>query len=126
AGGDRRHRPLILACRTSPCFFQAEDGIRDFHVTGVQTCALPISLGDFTEKLHEQLQVGMPVSVEGPYGCFTFDGDHPVQIWIGEIGRASCRERVYMPLRAGTATDTCAAVLGHRRRTATRHRSGAE
>src|SRR5690606_40840990 len=26
-------------------FFQAEDGIRDFHVTGVQTCALPI-LGD--------------------------------------------------------------------------------
>src|SRR5690606_11009611 len=23
---------------------QAEDGIRDFHVTGVQTCALPISL----------------------------------------------------------------------------------
>src|SRR5690606_39525187 len=29
-----RHRPLV--------FFQAEDGIRDFHVTGVQTCALPI------------------------------------------------------------------------------------
>src|SRR5690606_40056049 len=28
-------------------FFQAEDGIRDFHVTGVQTCALPIFL---TEK----------------------------------------------------------------------------
>src|SRR5207302_2464537 len=25
-------------------FFQAEDGIRDFHVTGVQTCALPISV----------------------------------------------------------------------------------
>src|SRR5690606_40375921 len=24
-------------------FFQAEDGIRYFHVTGVQTCALPIS-----------------------------------------------------------------------------------
>src|SRR5690606_39988927 len=24
-------------------FFQAEDGIRDFHVTGVQTCDLPIS-----------------------------------------------------------------------------------
>src|SRR5690606_30148431 len=23
-------------------YFQAEDGIRDFHVTGVQTCALPI------------------------------------------------------------------------------------
>src|SRR3990167_4865848 len=25
------------------CFFQAEDGIRDLTVTGVQTCALPIS-----------------------------------------------------------------------------------
>src|SRR5690606_36638413 len=25
-------------------FLQAEDGIRDFHVTGVQTCALPISV----------------------------------------------------------------------------------
>src|SRR5690606_40531063 len=25
-------------------FFLAEDGIRDFHVTGVQTCALPICL----------------------------------------------------------------------------------
>src|SRR5690606_40285455 len=24
-------------------FLRAEDGIRDFHVTGVQTCALPIS-----------------------------------------------------------------------------------
>src|SRR5690606_40138500 len=28
----------------SSFFFQAEDGIRDFHVTGVQTCALPIYL----------------------------------------------------------------------------------
>src|SRR5690606_40923060 len=26
-------------------FFQAEDGIRVFHVTGVQTCALPIYRG---------------------------------------------------------------------------------
>src|SRR6266853_4338576 len=29
-------------------FFQAEDGIRDLTVTGVQTCALPISWG----KIH--------------------------------------------------------------------------
>src|SRR5690606_39547229 len=28
-------------------FFQAEDGIRDFHVTGVQTCALPILMAIF-------------------------------------------------------------------------------
>src|SRR5690606_40830621 len=27
---------------TKSFFFQAEDGIRAFHVTGVQTCALPI------------------------------------------------------------------------------------
>src|SRR5256885_6705547 len=26
-------------------FFQAEDGIRDYKVTGVQTCALPIFVG---------------------------------------------------------------------------------
>src|SRR5690606_40473293 len=31
-------------CVSSLFFFQAEDGIRDFHVTGVQTCALPIFL----------------------------------------------------------------------------------
>src|SRR5690606_39842602 len=30
-------------------FFQAEDGIRDFHVTGVQTCALPIYEDKITE-----------------------------------------------------------------------------
>src|SRR5256885_13202411 len=28
-------------------FFQAEDGIRDYKVTGVQTCALPIFINDF-------------------------------------------------------------------------------
>src|SRR5690606_41993472 len=32
------HGPLLVVF----FFFQAEDGIRDFHVTGVQTCALPI------------------------------------------------------------------------------------
>src|SRR2546430_11545808 len=31
-------------------FFQAEDGIRDLTVTGVQTCALPISLADLNER----------------------------------------------------------------------------
>src|SRR5690606_39303225 len=33
----------FLLCFCVFFFFQAEDGIRDFHVTGVQTCALPIS-----------------------------------------------------------------------------------
>src|SRR5439155_15257605 len=31
-------------------FFQAEDGIRDGHVTGVQTCALPISTPQKPQK----------------------------------------------------------------------------
>src|SRR5690606_39305032 len=35
--------PLSAPCVVCVFFFQAEDGIRDFHVTGVQTCALPIS-----------------------------------------------------------------------------------
>src|SRR2546429_2554886 len=33
----------LKALRSSGFFFQAEDGIRDVAVTGVQTCALPIS-----------------------------------------------------------------------------------
>src|SRR6266511_5915121 len=45
-------------------FFQAEDGIRDFHVTGVQTCALPISRGrrlSFSQKIFG-CQAGSPPS----------------------------------------------------------------
>src|SRR5207245_8700873 len=37
-----RDLPLSVTCFF---FFQAEDGIRDATVTGVQTCALPISPG---------------------------------------------------------------------------------
>src|SRR5436305_13533148 len=38
-------------------FFQAEDGIRDADVTGVQTCALPISLEQFErDRVIERLQ----------------------------------------------------------------------
>src|SRR5439155_16404606 len=36
----------ILSIKFSIFFFQAEDGIRDGHVTGVQTCALPICLSN--------------------------------------------------------------------------------
>src|ERR1019366_7861867 len=35
----------LNVCSLSCFFFQAEDGIRDWSVTGVQTCALPISIG---------------------------------------------------------------------------------
>src|SRR5256885_9423539 len=34
---------VVAAVRIFFFFFQAEDGIRDYKVTGVQTCALPIS-----------------------------------------------------------------------------------
>src|SRR5207249_9515410 len=34
-------------------FFQAEDGIRDRNVTGVQTCALPISDGEAPGRRHD-------------------------------------------------------------------------
>ncbi len=40
-------------------------------------------LGDWTARLGEHLQEGMPVSVEGPYGCFDFDDAKPRQIWVG-------------------------------------------
>src|SRR5207302_2943643 len=63
-------------------FFQAEDGIRDFHVTGVQTCALPI----FRTLRHS-----------------TFDNQHRSRTLVhhslrdaseneAKIGRASCRK----------------------------------
>src|SRR2546429_3374983 len=43
SGGPRARRPAAAACGATLCFFfQAEDGIRDVAVTGVQTCALPI------------------------------------------------------------------------------------
>src|SRR3712207_8323681 len=38
-------------------FFQAEDGIRDIGVTGVQTCALPIcSLDDATNRCNTDIE----------------------------------------------------------------------
>src|SRR5690606_21661751 len=49
-------------------FFQAEDGIRDFHVTGVQTCALPILATHCTEAdiaaqhIARARELGMDVS----------------------------------------------------------------
>src|SRR5690606_40309075 len=41
---------LLCCCFCHFFFFQAEDGIRDFHVTGVQTCALPISAQDLIKS----------------------------------------------------------------------------
>src|SRR5690625_3334628 len=44
-------------------FFQAEDGIRDGHVTGVQTCALPI-LGYLGSSVSEEIGAVYQVDVE--------------------------------------------------------------
>ncbi len=41
------------------------------------------ALGDHTEQLPRRLKIGMPVTVEGPYGHFDFDDAQPTQIWIG-------------------------------------------
>src|SRR2546427_4963439 len=43
-------------------FFQAEDGIRDLTVTGVQTCALPISIAARGSGDMKRLRIGFLVS----------------------------------------------------------------
>ena len=65
---------------THSAFFQAEDGIRDWSVTGVQTCALPISC-----KLTLNVKNGViEEALVETIGCSG----------MTQIGRASCRERV--------------------------------
>src|SRR5207253_8453544 len=91
-------------------FFQAEDGIRDGHVTGVQTCALPIlirrhavghclSKGAKLDSAGEYLYFP-PGLLEGDKLHFTnYEGRKTYVRVVGvrkfrKIGRASCRERV--------------------------------
>src|SRR2546430_7568152 len=53
-------------------FFQAEDGIRDLTVTGVQTCALPISFdaaGETVGAIHAR-QRAQPVAQQRPFAAF--------------------------------------------------------
>ena len=67
-------------------FFQAEDGIRDYKVTGVQTCALPIYVVMLDIFSHDRFIKEFP---EVMVYYFVDDCKH-----CTEIGRASCRERV--------------------------------
>src|SRR5690606_39792225 len=98
------------------CFLQAEDGIRVLHVTGVQTCALPIygQLGRVRDEVLTRDQRGTVRHARAP--CQPVTGTElvcrPSQQrsmgpWpgsrIAEIGRASCRDRVYNCV----VTDTC-------------------
>src|SRR2546422_3256496 len=83
-------------------FFQAEDGIRDVAVTGVQTCALPISRPP--SPLRRRLRsagegrkgLGGRAARLRIYPLAAGRGDpRPYQSTRRvEIGRASCRERV--------------------------------
>src|SRR2546429_4904059 len=88
-------------------FFQAEDGIRDVAVTGVQTCALPISTDRFSVAKRYIVRCREPrnANPELPYpqplrqtcrGGYTYQKPRCFFAcrFSTEIGRASCRERV--------------------------------
>src|SRR5690606_39831174 len=78
-------------------FFQAEDGIRDFHVTGVQTCALPILRqppaavpAAMTKAQVTTIQVSMP---SPPLGCMkASQGGRSVRSEERRVGK-ECRSR---------------------------------
>src|SRR2546430_7328499 len=85
-------------------FFQAEDGIRDLTVTGVQTCALPIYLGEVRVGrrvlglLRRELVADaseLPGVEEDAAALGALVHRHgALDAPEVEIGRASCRERV--------------------------------
>src|SRR5262249_59132953 len=84
-------------CRGFSFFFQAEDGIRDWSVTGVQTCALPIyaeteegEAGFGQDRARDAEGRGDDHRVEG-VGQDVAEDD--LVVAGAEIGRASCRER---------------------------------
>src|SRR5256885_4826435 len=83
-------------------FFQAEDGIRDYKVTGVQTCALPICRqglllvdSPLDPAVAGILKEKALSALAGAQGLVVSDYDKGgVSADLLEIGRASCRERV--------------------------------
>src|SRR5256885_3701896 len=96
---------LIVSSALIVClfFFQAEDGIRDYKVTGVQTCALPIFDAAAEPAPEIQPAVGDRPLQLAARAVALQRADHRVtpapmlraQIReVAEIGRASCRERV--------------------------------
>ena len=72
-------------------FFQAEDGIRDTSVTGVQTCALPIfAVGKLRDLPSDDSAADMFELTQDMMRT----ADMPAYEVSNQIGRASCRERV--------------------------------
>src|SRR5205823_10138768 len=74
-------------------FFQAEDGIRDKLVTGVQTCALPISSAARNYLSSNFSTISSAAIIGGPAACWAPSRKRR-RHFRDEIGRASCRERV--------------------------------
>src|SRR3712207_9470246 len=82
-------------------FFQAEDGIRDIGVTGVQTCALPISRR-LVQRSHraarwlDDREHGLQLRVHRHLDQRCIDAGTEVRVRrdLSQIGRASWRERV--------------------------------
>src|SRR5207247_4595883 len=82
----------VLLCHF---FFQAEDGIRAPLVTGVQTCALPISTPARArpgEGHRPPPRALLSFVVSGLGTQLNRLGKHSVIYGLGEIGRASCRK----------------------------------
>src|SRR5690606_5401459 len=67
----------VIAITSLNFFFQAEDGIRDFHVTGVQTCALPIFAVSGNALGVPMLDLRIPEYYRLPWwgGLFSFKGN---------------------------------------------------
>src|SRR5688500_20303639 len=79
-------------------FFQAEEGIRAYKVTGVQTCALPISRGERARRAIGMIATVPDLPIVQPGGEPRERADaarnrQRILAAAAEIGRASCRER---------------------------------
>src|SRR6266508_4140540 len=68
-------------------FFQAEDGIRDGHVTGVQTCALPISTPGSFVLLPRGIPHAFTVAATGPCRVLTINTPAGFERFVAEAGR---------------------------------------
>src|SRR5690625_7634633 len=71
-------------------FFQAEDGIRDGHVTGVQTCALPISR--WWPTICASTPCGLRGEEMGPGSCWATQGATGPRSEERRVGK-ECRSR---------------------------------
>lgn len=76
----------------------------DWDAEGRRIRFVTKALGDHTARLPQVLRVGQQVTLEGPYGCFTFDAPEPRQIWIGAgIGITPFIARMNALARSGGA-----------------------